>query len=494
MSSPSSLSSLSSSPSSPSSPSSYDAVIVGSGPNGLAAAITLAQAGLSVAVFEAKSTIGGGMRSAEITLPGFIHDICSAVHPLGIGSPFFASLPLQNYGLQWIQPQTPLAHPFENGSAITLEKSIETTIAKFTNQSPADATAYKNLMDPFVKNWEKLAPDILAPLHFPAHPLLMARFGYYGIQSAQGLALRTFKTQRVRSLFAGLAAHAIMPLDMLLTSAFGIILGTLGHAVGWPFPRKGSQSIANALAAYLQSLGGKIFTNTNITSIDQLPKSHFKFFDVTPKQLLAIVGDRFPESYRRRLEKYQYGPGVFKIDWALSDPIPWRAQECSQAGTVHLGGTLEDIARSERKVWEGKIPDKSFIILAQPSLFDPTRAPEDKHTAWAYCHVPNGSIVDMTKQIENQIEEAAPGFKDCILAKSTKNAPQFEQYNPNYIGGDINGGVEDLGQLFTRPVARWNPYSTPLKGVYICSASTPPGGGVHGMCGYHAARSALKAR
>jgi phytoene dehydrogenase-like protein len=466
----------------------YDAIVVGSGPNGFAAAIRLAQAKLSVLLIEGKETIGGGMRSAELTLPGFIHDICSAIHPLAMGSPFFSTLPLEQHGLRWIEPPLPLAHPFKDRQVTLLDRSVEVTSQTLGH----DADAYKKLLQPFVKNWPFLAEDILAPLHFPRHPFAMAQFGYYAIQSAEGLAYRFFKERAARALFAGLAAHAIMPLNKCITAGFALMLGVLGHAVGWPMPAGGTQNLANALASYFRSLGGDIATNTLITNIDQLPPAQAIFFDVTPKQLLNIVGERFPACYRKRMKRYRYGPGVFKIDWALKSPIPWKAKACSQAGTVHLGGTLEEIAHSERQVWNDKIDRNNFIILAQPSLFDPSRAPKGKHVAWAYCHVPNSSDTDLTKEIEAQVEQYAPGFIDCIAARSTMNTIQLEKYNPNYVGGDINGGVEDLSQLFTRPVARINPYSTPIKNVYICSASTPPGGGVHGMCGYHAAQSALK--
>lgn len=466
----------------------YDAVIIGSGPNGLAAAITLAQAGLSVLVYEAKMTVGGGMRSAELTLPGFTHDICSAIHPLGIGSPFFRSLNLEKYGLEWIQPQAPLAHPFDDGTAAILERSIEATGSTLGS----DAEAYKKLMEPFASHWNEMSNDLLSPLHFPDHPLLMARFGLLGIRSASGLAKSFFKQEPARSLFAGLAAHSIMPIEKPLTAAIGLVLGMLGHATGWPMARGGSQKIADALAAFFCSLGGEIRTGETITNIDHLPSSRLIICDVTPKQLLQMAGHRLPHLYKQKLEAYRYGPGVFKIDWALHSPIPWKNVGCARAGTLHLGGTAPEIAQSEREMWDGVPPQKPFVLLAQQSLFDPTRAPEGKQTAWGYCHVPNGSTMDMTTRIEAQIERFAPGFKDCIIARSTRSAAEFEQYNPNYIGGDINGGVQDLFQLFTRPIARIVPYSTPLKGLYICSSSTPPGGGVHGMCGYHAAKASLK--
>lgn len=468
--------------------SNYDAVVVGSGPNGLAAAITLAKAGLSVVLFEARETVGGGMRSAELTLPGFIHDICSAIHPLGVGSPFFKRLPLEKHGLEWIHPSAPLAHPFDDGTAAILERSIEETAQTLG----VDAQAYKSLMEPFAENWNNLAMDFLSPLHFPEHPLWMARFGLLGIRSSHGLIKSLFKGDRAGAFFSGLAAHSILPLDKPLTAAFGMVLGILGHAVGWPMPRGGSQKLANALASYFLSLGGEIVTGFPVDSLNQLPHCRSQFFDVTPKQLLKIAGDRFPDGYKKALEAYRYGPGVFKVDWALSQPIPWEAKECLRAGTVHLGGSQAEIEESERLVWSGSHSDKPYVLIAQQSLFDKTRAPEGKQTAWGYCHVPNGSSVDMTKAIESQIERFAPGFRDCILARSTMSTQQLETYNPNYIGGDINGGVQDIYQFYTRPTTRLNPYSTPVEGLYICSSSTPPGGGVHGMCGYHAALSALK--
>jgi phytoene dehydrogenase-like protein len=467
----------------------YDAIVVGSGPNGLAAAIRLAQAGLSVVVYEAKETIGGGMRSAELTLPGFVHDICSAIHPVGIASPFFRELPLDKHGLEWIQPLAPLAHPFDDGTAAMLERSIDAT----GNTLDVDAAAYKRLMEPLVSNWDKLETDLLGPLHFPQHPMAMARFAFNAFRSAHHLAICRFKKEHARGLFAGLAAHSMMPLRKPITAAFGLILGILGHAKGWPIPLGGSQRIANALASYFRSLGGEIITGRYVEHMNQLPSARVILFDVTPRQLLRIAGHSFPSQYRHKLKCYRYGPGVFKIDWALSEPIPWKAKECARAGTVHLGGTLKEIEQSEREVWKGKHPANPFVLMAQQSLFDRTRAPENKQTAWGYCHVPHGSVVDMTERIESQIERFAPGFRDCILARSTKNTMEFEAYNTNYVGGDINGGVQDLYQLFTRPVARMVPYSTPLKGIYICSSSTPPGGGVHGMCGYHAANAAIKA-
>jgi len=465
----------------------YDAVVVGSGPNGLAGAITLANAGLSVLILEAKETIGGGLRSAELTLPGYIHDVCSAVHPLGASSPFFASLPLSVYGLEWIQPAIPLAHPFDDGSAALLKRSIAETSLTLGS----DAKAYQDLMAPLVESWDAIKYDILAPFRFPKHPLAMLRFGILGIRSAAGLVNSRFDEGRAKALFGGLAAHSILPLDKPLTAAFGLILGILGHAVGWPIPKGGSQKIADALKDYFLKLGGEIVTSFPVASMADLPKAKIYLLDVTPRQLIQIAGDLLPSGYVNKLKNYRYGPGVFKIDWALSQPIPWRNAECHKAGTVHLGATFEEIRKSENEIWEGRPADVPYIILAQPSLFDPTRAPPGKHTAWAYCHVPHASTADMTAKIEAQIERFAPGFKDCILAKSCKSPLELEKYNPNYIGGDINGGVQDLYQLFTRPTKSLAPYTTPVKGLYICSSSTPPGGGVHGMCGYHAAKVAL---
>ena len=472
----------------PPTPFVYDTIVVGSGPNGLAAAITLAQAGCSVLVFEAQETVGGGMRSAELTLPNFIHDICSAIHPLGVGSPFFRQLPLAGYGLEWITPPLAVAHPFDDGSAVTLEQSVITT----AEQLGQDALAYRRLMQPFVTDWDKLAREFLGPLRLPRHPLALARFGLQAIRSAQGLANSLFRGKRAQGLFAGLAAHSIMPLEKSPTAAFGLVLGILGHVVGWPLPRGGSQKIANALADYLRALGGQILTGQRVDSLDQLPPARAILFDVTPRQFIRLAGHHLPAGYRRRLEGYRYGPGVFKLDWALAEPVPWRAKECLAAGTVHLGGTLQEVVATEREVWQGKHPEKPFVLISQQSLFDPSRAPTGKHTLWGYCHVPNGSTVDMAERIENQIERFAPGFRDLILARHVMSPGRFEAYNSNYIGGDINGGVQDWRQLFSRPVLRLNPYSTPNKRLYLCSASTPPGGGVHGMCGYFAAQAVLR--
>ena len=466
----------------------YDAIVVGSGPNGLAAAIAIAQAGRSVLVVEAKETIGGGARSAELTLPGFVHDVCSAIHPLGAGSPFFSTLPLSEHGLEWIQPDACLAHPFDDGSAAVLERSIEAT----GDGLGRDAEAYRKLMGPLADNWDKLSRQLLGPLRPPRHPLVMARFGMRAVRSAQGLAEAVFKGEKARALFGGMAAHSFLRLDKAPSAAFGLVLGASGHAVGWPLPRGGSQRISDALASYLRSIGGEIVTSTYVESVDELPPARAILLDVTPRQVIRIAGARLPRGYRRKLEGYRYGPGVFKMDWALDGPVPWKASECARAGTVHLGGTIDEIERSEQLVWEGEHPEKPLVLLAQQSLFDPSRAPEGMHTAWAYCHVPNGSTFDMTDRIESQIERFAPGFRDRILARSVMSTERLEEYNPNYVGGDINGGIQDFRQLFTRPTLSLVPYSTPARGLYICSSSTPPGGGVHGMCGYHAARAALR--
>lgn len=464
----------------------FDAIVVGSGPNGLSAAITLQKAGLSVLIVEAKSTIGGGMRTAELTLPGFKHDICSAIHPMAMGSPFFADLPLHEHGLEFVHAPLAAAHPFDNGNAAILSRSIKET-AKSLGK---DGKAYLDLIQPLVESWPKIVDDTLGPLGIPKHPLLLAKFGLKAMQPASWIA-KNFETEKAKGLWAGMTAHSIQPLTNYSSAAIGMVLSAVGHLYGWPIPKGGSQSIADALASYFISLGGKIETNFLVKSLDQLPSSDAVLFDITPKQLLEIAGDKFSPLYKWQLERYSYGMGVFKIDWALDGAIPFTAPECNKAATVHLGNTFREIADGEQLASSGKHPEKPFVLLAQQSLFDKTRAPEGKHTAWAYCHVPNRSTVDMTAAIENQVERFAPGFKDQILAKNTMNSSQIEAYNPNYIGGDINGGIIDIGQLFTRPALRLSPYRTSAKGIYICSSSTPPGGGVHGMCGYHAAKTAL---
>jgi len=465
----------------------YDAVIVGSGPNGLAAAICLQQQGLSVLIIEGKNEIGGGLRSAELTLPGFIHDICSAIHPLAVGSPFFQQLPLADHGLEYIYPEIAAAHPLDNNTAVVLKQSITET-AKLLGE---DEETYLKLMQPIVNSWPSIAPDVLGPLHFPKHPLAMAKFGLSALTSATHLA-KQFKTTEAKALLAGMAAHSMQPLSKLTTSAIALVLLANGHLQNWPIPKGGSNKIANALASYFVSIGGKIETGTYIKSLDQLPSAHAVLFDVSPKQLLQIAGHRFSAIYKWQLERYRYGMGVFKIDWALDALIPFKSEACTKAGTIHIGNSIQEITTAEQQTWDGRNTDNPFVLLAQQSVFDATRAPAGKHTGWAYCHVPNGSTVDMTQAIENQVERFAPGFKDIILAKHTMNPAQMEDYNPNYVGGDINGGVIDINQLFTRPALRWSPYKTSAKGLYLCSASTPPGGGVHGMCGYNAAKKVLK--
>jgi phytoene dehydrogenase-like protein len=471
----------------------YDAVIVGAGPNGLAAAITLARAGYSVVVFEGHETPGGGTRSLELTLPGYIHDVCSAIHPMGIGSPFFRSLPLEQYGLEWIQPDIPLAHPLPDGTAAVLYRDIYATASSLGE----DSASYQKLIRPYAEDWDRLADGLLGPLRpgfQAAHPTLsleMAGFALQALRSACNLAEHRFHGDQARALIAGLSAHTMLPLEQPMSAAAGLIEAALGHAVGWPLARGGSQSIADAMVEYLRSLGGEVVTGSTIESLSQLPPARAILCDITPRQLLLLAGDRLPEGYRRKLSRFRYGPGVFKIDYALSQPVPWTAPECRRAGTVHVGGTLPEIASSERSVWRGVPPEAPFVLVAQQSLFDATRAPEGRHTLWAYCHVPSGSPADMTNAIEAQLERFAPGFKDCVLARHTMGPAQMELYNPNYIGGDINGGVQDIRQHFTRPTVSLNPYATAADGLYFCSSSTPPGGGVHGMCGYFAAQAAM---
>lgn len=468
----------------------YDAVVVGAGPNGLAAAIALGRQFNAVLLLEAAKTIGGGARSAELTLPGFLHDVCSAVQPLSLASPFFRQLDLPQYGLEWIQPEIPLAHPFEDGSALFLHRSLEIT----ANAMGADGKAYKKLLQPFVDNEARLLADILKPLGFPASPFLMARFACHALRSLKNLAERQFQSDRTRALFAGLAAHAMIPLEQTATAAFGIVLATLAHTVGWPIIRGGSQKLADALADCFRSGGGEIVTNRRIASMADLPKAGFYFFDVTPRQLLHIEGLNLSDNYRKKLGQFRYGPGVYKMDWVLREPIPWTADICRKAATVHLGGSLDEIAASIRDVHAGKAPSAPYIVLAQQSLFDASRAPAGKHTAWAYCHVPHGATADLSVLIESRIERYAPGFREGILARHTLTAAAMEQYNANYVGGDINGGLQDLGQLYTRPIASFHPYRTSAKNIYLCSSSTPPGGGVHGLCGYYAVQDLFRRR
>ena len=467
-----------------------DAVVIGSGPNGLGAAITLARAGWSVLVVEAAETVGGGMRSTELTLPGFVHDVCSAIHPLAVGSPFFASLPLRDHGLELIHPASPLAHPLDDGTAVMMERDVAATAANLG----ADGPRYRRWMGRLARSWPRVADDLLSPLRPPRHPIAIAPFGLSVLRSARGLAESWYEGPRARALFAGIAAHSMLPLEQRASAAIGVVLAVLGHACGWPLARGGTQRIADALAGYFRALGGRIETGRRVDSLDDLPAARAVLADVAPRELLRIAGARLGSRYRRTLERYRYGPGAFKVDWALDGPVPWRATACLRAATVHVGGTLDEIALAEAGVGRGAHPERPFVLFAQPSLFDPSRAPAGRHTAWGYCHVPNGSTVDMTARIEAQIERFAPGFRDRILARHVMGPAQLERYNANYVGGDINGGLADLRQLFARPVARLVPYRTPARGLYLCSSSTPPGGGVHGMCGYHAARTALRQR
>ena len=467
---------------------SYDALVVGAGPNGLSAAIAIAQTGRSTLVVEGHDTIGGGARSAELTLPGFLHDVCSAIHPLAAGSPFLSTLPLSEHGLEWAHSPAPLAHPLDDGTAVVMERSVDETAERLGS----DATAYRKLFGPLVRDWDKLSSDVIGPLRIPRHPLVTARFGLLGLRSAMSVAQSHFEGERARALFAGIAAHSVLPLERPVSAAVGLVLGASGHAVGWPMPRGGAQRIADALASHLTSLGGRVETGVTVADLGDMPDATVTLLDVTPRQVVEIAGDHLPDRFRRKLEAYRYGPAAFKVDWALDGPVPWAAPECARAGTVHLGGTMSEIAHSEREAWDGRHPARPFVLLAQPSLFDSSRAPDGKHTAWAYCHVPNGSGFDMTDRIEEQVERFAPGFRERIMERSVRSPAALEEYNPNLVGGDIGGGVQDLGQLFSRPVSVLDPYSIPSTDMFICSSSTPPGGGVHGMCGYFAARAALR--
>jgi phytoene dehydrogenase-like protein len=468
---------------------SEEVVVVGAGPNGFAAAITMARAGCSVVLYEADREIGGGVRSGPLTLPGFTHDLCSAVHPFGEASPFFRKLDLDRHGLTWIHPEIPLAHPLERGRAALLHRSLAAT----ADGMAEDSQAYLRLMNPLVERWEELLAEFLQPpLHLPRRPLLLARFGLRALQSASRLIRRLFEGDAARALFSGLAAHSFLPLEQAGSAAFGLVLGMMGHAAGWPMPRGGAGRLAAALEAELLSLGGRVVTDHRVEDIDQLQPARALLLDVTPRQFLRMAAHRMPTRYRRALERFRYGPAAFKVDYALAAPIPWSAPLCTRAGTLHVGGTFEEVALSEREMAQGRPPERPFVLVVQPSLFDPTRAPAGFHTAWAYCHVPHGSDFDMTRRIEAQIERFAPGFQAQILARHIASPQALEARNSNLIGGDINGGLANLGQLVARPVLSRDPYRTPLKGIYLCSASTPPGGGVHGMAGYQAASSALR--
>jgi phytoene dehydrogenase-like protein len=462
------------------------ACVIGAGPNGLAAAVTLAKAGLRVDVFEAEAQAGGAARTMELTLPGFLHDFGSAVHPLAVGSPFFSSLSLESHGLEWIHSPAALAHPFDDGSAIALERdlgNVESALGE-------DGKAWRKLMGPFADHWTELAAEVLRPVpSFPRHPFLLAKFGLRALPSARSLARSLFRDDRTKALFAGLAAHSVLSLDEPMSAAAGVLLGAALHSVGWPIPRGGAQSITRALCGFLADLGTTVTTSTRVENLAALPNYDLTLCDVSPRQLLRLAGVRLSESYRHKLAGYKYGPGVFKVDYALRQPIPWKAPECLRAATVHLGGSFEEIATSEAAMSSGNHADRPFVLLAQPSLFDPTRAPEGRHTVWAYCHVPNGSSFDMLSRLEGQIERFAPGFRDCVLARRALSPSSLEEMDANLIGGDVGGGAMDLRQILFRPT--WRQYATSARDIYLCSASTPPGGGVHGMCGYHAARLAV---
>lgn len=466
--------------------SEFDAVIVGSGPNGMSAAIALADIGHKVVVFEAEPTIGGGARSAQLTLPGFVHDVCSAVHPFGLASPFFRTLPLARFGLRWLEPEIMLAHPFDDGDAAAVFRSVDAT----ANGLGRDGGPYRDLIGSIVDAWPLLEDALLGPLRWPRHPFAVARFGIHAIASIEQLVRRHFAEEKTRALVAGVAAHAMLPLDSRPSAAFGLVLTALAHVAGWVIPVGGSQQITDALAALLKSLGGEIVVGSRVESIDRLPSAKVILCDLSPQPFLRIAGHRLPVNYRRKLERYRYGMGVFKVDWALDGPIPWRSETCRRAGTVHLGATLSEMVTSERDAWRGRIADRPFVLLSQPTVVDPSRAPAGGHVVWTYCHVPHASPVDMLSRIERQIERFAPGFRDRVLARSVMRPADIEQHNANFVGGDIASGIVDLRQLFTRPT--WREYSTPVRGLYLCSASTPPGVGVHGMCGYHAASRARR--
>lgn len=468
----------------------FDAVVIGSGPNGLAAAVHLARNGYSVHVVEGHEEIGGGTRTSELTRPGFRHDVCSAIHPMGMASPFLKTLPLAEFGLEWIHPEIPLAHPFDDGSAAVLFRSVDETAGQFDSSS---AAAYRRVIAPLVERCDDLLSDLLAPPQVPRSPLLTSRFGMAALPAALDAARCWFSDERARGLLAGNAAHAVMPLDRILsTNAIGLMLMIVAHAYGWPVARGGSGAIARALAAYLESLGGRVETGRWIRSLEDLPEARVYLFDTAPRHLEKIAGEKLPRHYRRGLRRYRHGPGIFKVDYALSEPVPWTAEACRKAGTVHVGGTIDEIARAEREAWEGHHSERPFVLTAQQSVCDSSRAPNGQHTFWAYCHVPHGSNLDQTRAIENQLERFAPGFRNTVLERHVMNCDDYERYNPNLVGGDIVGGVADWTQLLTRPVPRLRPHTTPNPKFYLCSASTPPGAGVHGMGGFWAAEEAVK--
>lgn len=466
----------------------YDAIIIGSGPNGLSAAIRLQQLGLKTAVYEQAGKPGGGVRTEEITLKGFKHDLASAIHPLGLASPFFKTLPLKDFGLEWIDPGIAFAHPFLDGTAHVGYRSVEKTAEQFGN----DSDKYISLMGNMVRDWDKIGPDILKPLGIPSHPIPFTSFGLKAMLSAKQLANLYFKEEKTKTFFYGCAAHSTLPLTKLASASFGLVLLAIAHKYGWPFPKGGASSLYGALLSYYQTIEGELHLNSPVRHLSNLPQSKVYIFDLTPKQLLKIGGTHFSWLYRKRLGNFRYGAGVFKIDWALDDPIPFINEQCRRTATIHLGFSPQEIENSEASNFQNQLSPHPYVLLVQQSIFDDQRAPKGKHTAWAYCHVPNGSIKDYSDVIENQIERAAPGFKETILARSTMNTVQLQQWNPNLVGGDINGGRQDITQLFTRPIVSLSPYSTPDSRVYICSSSTPPGGGVHGMCGFNAAKKVIK--